>query len=105
MKPKDTQQLTQLEFTPEDHDISDRVAGALGYEQTAYTSTSALWGLFCLPENPATARPGQPTHGACIIKTRELGFLVVQLLEDLAIEDDGSIEAGRVVARPLRGRR
>ncbi len=74
--------LTQLEFTPEDHDTSDRIARALGYEQTAYTSTSALWGLFCLPENPATAKPGQRTDGGCIIKTAELGFLFIQDGED-----------------------
>lgn len=45
--------ITQLEFTPKDHTIAQRIAAHLGYQQTAYTSTSALWGLFCLPENPA----------------------------------------------------
>jgi len=81
--------LTQLEFTPADHRIAERVAHRLGYEQYAYTSTSALWGLFCLPENPATAKPGQATRHACIIKTRELGVLVVQNLEDLGLDAHG----------------
>lgn len=101
---KDTQPLTQVEFDAEDHQIADRIAAALGYEQTAYTSTSALWGLFCLPENPETAAPRQPTHGACIIKTRELGFLVVQNLEDLGLYDDGAPISARN-RRELRGRR
>ena len=77
-----TQTLTQLKFEGEDFDKAETIAKALGYKQTAYTSTSALWGLFCLPENPATAKPGQRTDGGCIIKTRELGFLFVQDGED-----------------------
>jgi len=84
-----TPPLTQVEFTQGDHRIAERVAKHLGYEQYVYTSTSALWGLFCLPENPATAKPGQRTQHACIIKTKELGFLVVQLLEDLGLNDYG----------------
>ena len=78
-----TQALTQVEFSDEDLAKAERIAAALGYEQTAYTSTSALWGLFCLPENPATAKPGQRTDGGCIIKTVELGMLFVQDGEDL----------------------
>lgn len=79
-----TKQLTQLEFEPEDFPKAEGIAVALGFEQFAYTSTSALWGLFCLPENPKAPdyRPGQPTMGGCIIKTRELGFLFVQDGED-----------------------
>lgn len=88
MAARETQPLTQLPFTPEDHDKSDRIAAALGYAQTAYTSTSALWGLFCLPENPATARPGERTTGGCIIKTRELGFLFVVDGEDVGLGYD-----------------
>lgn len=99
----DTQQLTQVEFSPEDFDAAERIARAMGYEQTAYTSTSALWGLFCLPENPATAKPHEPTHGACIIKTRELGLLVVQNCEDIGLHDDGTPR--RPSSRDLRGRR
>ncbi len=70
------QTLTMVEFSPDDHDTSDRIAKRLGFTQTAYTSTSALWGLFCLPD-----RAGQK-HG-CIVKTRELGFMFVSTLEDL----------------------
>jgi len=78
-----TQTLTQLEFEADDFEKADKIARALGYgENTAYTSTSALWGLFCLPENPEHAKPGQATQGGCIIKTRELGFLFVQDGED-----------------------
>src|ERR1051326_8061243 len=72
--------LTQIEFSPADHDFSDRIATALGFTQTEYTSTSALWGLFCLPDHDAHR------HG-CIIKTRELGFLFVADLEDLQLND------------------
>jgi hypothetical protein len=76
-------QLTQLEWTDADFEIGEAVAKKLGYEQTAYTSTSALWGLFCLPENPEYAKRGQATRGGCVIKTKELGFLFVQTLEDV----------------------
>lgn len=86
----ETQPLTQVEFTEADHDVAERVARALGYQQTAYTSTSALWGLFCLPENPEHGRG--PYVERCIIKTRELGIVVVQTLEDLGLEDDGTGE-------------
>lgn len=98
---ENVQKLTQEEFQPEDFEIAERVARAMGYEQTAYTSTSALWGLFCLGENPERARPGQCIHEACIIKTRELGFLVVQDLEDLGLSPDGLSRSERA----LRGRR
>ncbi len=68
--------ITQVEFEEKDFDIAERVAKQLGYTQTAYTSTSAMWGLFCLPDR-ATQKSG------CIIKTKEFGFLFVQDLEDL----------------------
>lgn len=77
--------IDQLEMTAADIETAERIAQALGYEQTAYTSTSALWGLFCLPENPAYAK-GRPTRGGCIIKTAQFGFLFVQDLEDLHLE-------------------
>lgn len=76
------QTLTQVEFDDADQEKAERIAKQLGYEQFAYTSTSALWGLYCLPENPDTAKPGQATQGGCIIKTVELGFLFVQDGED-----------------------
>jgi len=82
---KDTQPLTQLEFDESDFPKAERIARRLGYKQTAYTSTSALWGLFCLPENPEYSRG--PRNGGCIIKTRELGLMFVQDLEDLHLED------------------
>lgn len=75
-----TQTLTQLEFAEEDFAKAEKVAKRLGYTQTAYTSTSALWGLFCLPDR-ASQRSG------CIIKTRELGLLFVADLEDLHMGD------------------
>jgi len=70
-----TKQLTQLEFTEQDTIKAEKIAKSLGFEQTAYTSSSALWGLFCLKEN-AKSKAG------CIIKTRELGFLFVSDGED-----------------------
>ncbi len=77
-----TQTLTQVEFDEADHAKAEAIAKALGYEQYAYTSASALWGLFCLPENPSTWRGArQALEGGCIIKTRELGFLFVQTLQ------------------------
>lgn len=82
--------LTQLEFSECDHGRAEAIAIALGYEQFAYTSTSALCGLLCLPENPATARRCQRTTGGCVIKTRELGFLFVQDGEDCGMGCDWS---------------
>lgn len=76
----DTQALTQVEFDDRDFDVAERIAKRLGFTQTAYTSTSALWGLFCLPDR-ATQKKG------CIIKTKELGLLYVQDLEDMRMTD------------------
>lgn len=87
-RPQPTTLLTQVEFEGDDFRKAEAIAQRLGYEQFAYTSTSALWGLFCLPENPARARRGQRTVGGCIIKTRELGFLFVQNGEDLRMGVD-----------------
>lgn len=75
-----TAPLTQVEFSDKDFAKAERIARRLGYKQTAYTTTSALWGLFCLPDR-ATQRRG------CIIKTRELGLMFVQDLEDLLMEN------------------
>jgi hypothetical protein len=80
-----TQALTQLEFERKDFDKAEKMAKHLGYEQTAYATTSALWGLFCLGENPEYARKGQATRNGCIIKTRELGLVFVQDAEDLGV--------------------
>lgn len=79
MPKRESQALTQVEFAPEDFEVANRIAARLGYSQTAY-STSALWGLFCLPDR-ATHKSG------CIIKTLELGLMFVQDLEDLHMEE------------------
>jgi len=84
-----TPALTMLEWSPADHRVGERIARKLGYQQYAYTSTSALWGLFCLPENPATAKRGEAIRHACIIKTPELGFMVVYGMEDLGLDGHG----------------
>ena len=90
--------ITQLEFTPADHVVAKRVARALGYAQYAYTSSSALWGLFCLKENPANYGTGYvaqrrtlpPFVNSCIIKTAEFGLMVVQDLENLGLDAEGN---------------
>lgn len=70
--------LTQLPFDDTDMVAAERMAKRLGYAQTAYTSASALVGLFCLPDHAKHRR-------GCIIKTEELGLLFVQDAEDLLI--------------------
>jgi len=80
-----TQGLTMREFTPDDTENAEHLAIKLGYKQTAYTSTSALWGLFCLAENPKH-HIGRPHTGGCIIATEELGLLFVQDIEDITGE-------------------
>jgi len=82
-----TQPLTQIEFAPADFDRAEELARRLGFVQTAYTSTSALWGMFCIGENPATMKPGERADSGCIIVTKELGMLFVQSLEDLHHDD------------------
>ena len=78
--------LCQMEFSDKDFKQAEKIAKHLGYEQTAYTSTSALIGLFCLPENPARMEnKGKPHTGGCVIKTKELGFLFVQTAEELGL--------------------
>ncbi len=77
--------LTMLEFRQDetgedDFDVAEKVAHRLGFTETVYTSSSSLWGLFCLPD-----RAGQK-HG-CVVKTKELGFLFVSTLEDLQLHD------------------
>lgn len=83
-----TQPLTQVELAESDFAKAEAIARALGYEQFVYTSTSALWGLFCLPENPRYAKRGQRIDGGCIIKTLELGLLFVQDGEDSNLGHD-----------------
>jgi DNA repair exonuclease SbcCD ATPase subunit len=86
----ESQALTQVKFDEQDFTKAEAIARALGYEQFPYTSTSSLWGLFCLPENPRTWRGArQALQGGCIIKTRELGFLFVQDGEDRHLGNEG----------------
>lgn len=73
--------LTQLAFEESDFDAAQAIARRLGFTQTAYTTSSALWGLFCLPDRPTQKR-------GCVIKTRELGLLFVQDVEDLLMTRD-----------------
>lgn len=87
MSTTTTQILTQLEFSERDFALAEDMAKRLGYEQTAYTSKSALIGLYCFPEKPAYAKRGQATRGGCIIRTQELGLLFVQNSEDLGVYD------------------
>jgi hypothetical protein len=65
-----------MEFTDEDIARAKRITERLGFTQTVYTTSSALWGLFCLADHPAQRR-------GCIIKTKEFGLMFVQDLEDL----------------------
>lgn len=75
-----TQSITQVEMTEADIEFCERIAKRLGFTQTAYTSTSQLWGLYCLPDH------ARHKHG-CLIKTKELGILFVSDLEDLQLHD------------------
>lgn len=75
-----TQNITMVEMTEEQIGFAEKVAKRLGYEQTAYTSTSALWGLFCLPDH------AKHRHG-CLVQTVELGLLWIADLEDLQLHD------------------
>ena len=72
--------ITPLEMSEADIATAEKVAKRLGFTQTAYTSSSGLWGLFCLPDRPTQ-------RGGCIIKTREFGLMFVQDLEDMHLED------------------
>ncbi len=83
-----TPKITQLEMTESDIDFADKIAKSLGFTQTAYTSTSQLWGLYCLPDHT------KHKHG-CIIKTKELGFLFVSDLEDLQLHDLAEMERAK----------
>lgn len=56
--------LTQVEFDEGDFADAEEIARRLGFTQTAYTTSSALWGLFCLPD-----RNGQ--RKGCIILLME----------------------------------
>jgi hypothetical protein len=72
--------ITQLEFNENDFPIAEKIVGKLGFTQTAYTSTSDIIGLFCLPDR------ANQKHGCIIIKSKEFGFMFVSTLEDLHLE-------------------
>ena len=71
--------ITQVEFEGLDSIEATSIARKLGYTQTVYTTSSALWGLFCL-------RDRSSQKAGCIIKTKEFGFLFVQDKEDLNLK-------------------
>ncbi len=72
--------ITALEMTESEIEFAEKIAARLGFRQTAYTSTSGLWGLFCLPDN------AHHKHG-CVILTKEFGFLFVADLEDCQLHE------------------
>lgn len=74
--------ITQLEMTEADIELAEQAATRLGYSQTAYTSTSQLWGLYCLRDSARDRKPS-----GCFIKTAELGLLFVSDLDDLQLHD------------------
>jgi hypothetical protein len=74
--------ITQLEMSEADIELAEQAAQRLGYTQTAYTSASALWGLFCLRDSATDRKPS-----GCFIKTAEFGLMFVSDLEDLQLHD------------------
>ncbi len=72
--------LTMLEMSEKDGDFAEKIAKRLGFTQTAYTSSSDIIGLFCLPDN------ANHKHG-CVIKTKEFGFMFLADLEDMQMHD------------------
>lgn len=82
----ETPPITQLAFTESDHDLAEAIAKRLGYTQFAYTSSSSLWGLFCMRDNPEY-NPSTPKIDGCIIKTAEFGLMFVADIEDMHMED------------------
>jgi hypothetical protein len=79
--------ITALEMTEADIEFAEKIAKGLGFTQTAYTSTSGLWGLFCLPDH------AKHKHG-CIILTEQFGFLFVAGLEDCQLHELAEEVAG-----------
>lgn len=72
--------LTMVEMSDAQIEFAEKVAKRLGFAQTAYTSTSAVWGLFCLPDH------AKHRHG-CLAQTRELGLIWIADLEDMQLHD------------------
>jgi hypothetical protein len=74
--------ITQLEMSDTDLALAQEAATRLGYTQTAYTTSSELWGLFCLRDADKDRKPS-----GCFVKTKEFGLLFVHDLEDLQLHD------------------
>lgn len=70
--------ITQLEFLGNDFALAEKMARKMGFTQTAYTSSSDLIGLFCLPDNARQI-------SGCVIKTKEFGLMFVADREDLGL--------------------
>ena len=80
--------IEQVEMTEAEIEFAERIGRRMGYEQLAYTSSSSLWGVFCLNENPATwTGSPQALKAGCIIKTKQFGFMFVADLDDLQMHD------------------
>lgn len=75
----DAPKLSMMEFSGDDFEKAEKIAKMLGFTQTAYTTSSDIWGLFCLPDRPRQRK-------GCIIKTKEFGLMFVQDIEDLNLE-------------------
>jgi hypothetical protein len=74
--------ITHVEMSEADYQLAGKAAKRLGYTQTVYTSTSGLWGVFCLRDHDKDRKPA-----GCFIKTAEFGLLFVSCLEDLQLHD------------------
>ena len=81
-------QLTLLEFTPKDFHFARCMAARAGRtdENFVYTSTSAINGVEYL------SRDNEDKNKFAIIKTKELGFLLIKDLADLKATDLKSVE-------------
>lgn len=88
--------ITPLIMTYSDIALAERAALRLGYTQTAYTSSSGLWGLFCLPDS-------QEQMAGQFIKTEEFGLVFIQDLEDLKFHDLAELDKRQIPRRNSSG--
>tara|TARA_B100000287_G_C20523790_1_gene738068 strand:- start:696 stop:1019 length:324 start_codon:yes stop_codon:yes gene_type:complete len=75
-----TKAIHSLEFEDEDWEKAKIFARELGYSQTAYTSHGVFNELACIPDREDY---DMGKRGGRIIKTAELGFMFIQLDEDI----------------------
>ena len=75
-----TKAIHSLEFEDEDWEKAKIFARELGYSQTAYTSHGVFNELACIPDREDY---DMGKRGGKIIKTAELGFMFIQLDEDI----------------------